>query len=216
MSPTRRALLGSAVPLAAALAGCGGRGGADATPNDRTPRTTSGSVSDPDVVMARNPDPETPVLLDPTGGDAPGDAAGTPSPLRRELVTDPDRAAALTVADGVSETDAAAVRSFVDGTDFSTETLFAAPSRVRSCYRLRIKSVSWQPQHAEYEYCRELRPPEAACEDGERDRLLILIRIPAALEGDLTGSGASGRTPCRGADTDYDTITATPAGEEGT
>ncbi|GAB3419879.1 hypothetical protein GCM10027435_21830 [Haloparvum alkalitolerans] len=210
MSPTRRALLGSAASLAAAVAGCGGRGGADTTPADRA---SSGSVSDPEVVTARNPTPDEPVLLDPTGGDAAGDAAGTPSPLRRELVTDPDRAAALVVADGVPEADAAAVRSFVDATEFSTETLFAAPSRIRSCYRLRIRSVSWEPGHAEYSYCRELRPPEAACEDGERDRLLVLIRIPAALEDELNGSGASGRTPCRAVDTDYDTITTTPEGE---
>ncbi|WP_058366972.1 hypothetical protein [Haloparvum sedimenti] len=167
MSPTRRALLSSVASLAVALAGCGGRGEADVTPTDHPRRTpSSGSLSDPDVVMARNPDLEASVLLDPTGGDAGSDAGGdgdsAASPIGRELVTDPDRAAALTVADGVPESDAAALRSFVEGTDFSAETLFAAPSRIPSCYRIRIRSVSWEPQRAEYEYCRELRPPAAA------------------------------------------------------
>jgi hypothetical protein len=202
MSPTRRALLGS-VPLVA-LAGCLGvetRDEGSGSPR----RRVSGTDTDPTVLKARNPDGEA-VLLD--GADVGDEGADDPAPIGRELVTTEDRAAELSVAEGVSDADRSRIRSFLEETDYDAETVYASRAGVRSCYRLRIESVSWEPRRVEYEYCRELRPPDAACEAGERVALALLFRLPAALDPELTGSGSSGRSPCRGVDTEYEVLDA--------
>ncbi|WP_233138682.1 hypothetical protein [Halorubrum salipaludis] len=218
MSPTRRALLRSASLGALALGGClrtDPPGGDGAT---STSRSTAGSDDDPTVLTVRNPGGEAAVLDRAAGGDGSDgdDGAGggsdeadtDPAPVSREIVTTDDRAAELTVAAGVDEADRSRVRSFLDDTDYETETVFVARAGIKSCYRLRIRSVSWRPGRVEYEYCRELRPPDAACEAGARDAVGLLFRLPAALDSRLTGSGASGRAPCRAVETEYDRIDA--------
>ena len=139
---------------------------------------------------------------------AESDSDTGPVSLSRELVTTADRAAQLTVAPDVADEDRSRVRSFLDDTDYDTETVFVSRAGIRSCYRYRIRSVSWEPGHVEYEYCRELRPPDAACETGTRDAVGLLFRLPAALDSPLSGSGSSGRSPCRAVETEYDRIDA--------
>ena len=197
MSLTRRALLGS-LPVGA-LAGC--LGGAGDPESESVRRRASGTDTDPTVLKVRNPDGDA-VLFD--GSESDGD--GDPLSIGRELVTSAEQAANLLVADGVADADRRRVRSFLDETDFDAETVYVARAGIESCRRLRIRSVSWQPGHVEYEYCRELRPPDEACEAGTRVPLALVFRIPAVLEGRLNGSGASGRSPCRIAETDYAVI----------
>jgi len=76
--------------------------------------------------------------------------------------------------------------------------------------------VSWDPGRIEYEYCRELRPPDEGCEADARVALALVFRLPVALDGRLTGSGASGRSPCQRTETDYAVIegNATVPGNE--
>ncbi|TKX55816.1 hypothetical protein EXE42_02120 [Halorubrum sp. SP3] len=214
MSPTRRALLGSAaLGVAGALAGCLGGGAGDANDpeaeSDR--RQVSGTDSDPTVVKPRNPDGES-VLLD--GSETNG--AGEPVPIGRELVTSASRANELLVAEGVGDADRERTRTFLDETDYDAETVYVSQGGVRSCQRLVIHSVSWRPGHVEYEYCRELRPPDEACEADAGAALALLFRLPVALDGRLTGSGSSGRTPCRTTETEYAVIdgNATVPGNE--
>ena len=220
MSPTRRALLRSASLGALALGGClGTETGGDDPNSDSGSTSTTGSDGDPTVLKVRNPGGRA-VVVDRGVGDDDGDADGDendgiagdadpdPAPLGRELVTSDERAAELTVAPGVSEEDRSRVRAFLDDTDYESETVFVAPASIESCYRFRIRSVSWQPGHVEYEYCRELRPPDATCEAGTRDAVGILFRLPVALRSRLSGSGSSGRSPCRAVGTEYDRIDA--------
>lgn len=206
MPPTRRALLGSL--SVGVLAGC--LGGDDSEP-ESVRRQTSGTETDPAVLKIRNPDGER-VLLD---GSRTGDE-GEPIAVRSELVTSADRAADVLAADGVADADRSRLRSFLDGTDFDAETVYVAPAGVESCERLKIHSVSWEPGRVEYEYCRELRPPDEACEADARVALALVFRLPVALDGRLSGSGASGRSPCRRTGTDYAVIdaNATVSGNE--
>ena len=201
MSPTRRALLRS-VPLGA-LAGCLGVESRDEGDREPSQRQASGTDLDPTLLKARNPDGES-VLLD--GAETNGD--GDPIPISRELVTSADRASELLVAEGVSDADRSRIRSFLEETDYDAETVYTSRAGVRSCYRLRIESVSWEPERVEYQYCRELRPPDAACEADERVALALLFRLPVALDGRLSGTGSSGRSPCRGVDTEYAVLDA--------
>ncbi|ELZ35503.1 hypothetical protein [Halorubrum tebenquichense] len=199
MAPTRRALLGSL--SVGVLAGClGGTG--DPGP-ESTRQQVSGTETDPTVLKIRNPDGER-VLLD--GGET--DDEGEPIPIGRRLVTSADRADDLVVAEGVADADRSRLRSFLDETDFDAETVYVARAGVESCERLEIHSVSWDPGRVEYEFCSELRPPDEACEAGTRVALALVFRLPVALDGRLTGSGASGRSPCRRTETDYAVIDA--------
>ncbi|ELZ44671.1 hypothetical protein C463_06922 [Halorubrum californiense DSM 19288] len=199
MTPTRRALLGSAaLGVVGALAGCSGASGPEA---ESVQPQTRGAETDPTVVKPRNPTGES-VLLD--GSEA--NDENEPNRIGRELVTSAERADELLVAEAVSDADRERVRSFLDETDYDAETVYVSPAGVRSCERLVIHSVSWQPGRVEYEYCSELRPPDEACEADARVALALLFRLPAALDDRLTGSGSSGHSPCRTTDTEYDVI----------
>lgn len=195
MSPTRRSLLGSL--SLSAVAGC-------LTPETRNdgdpsePADVSGRSTDPTFLKVRNPDGEAVVI----------DAADGSRFRARELVRSADRAAELMAADGVTDADRSRLRSFLEETDYATETVYVAPASIEACYRFRIHSVSWEPGRVEYEYCRELRPPDASCEPGRRDAVGLLFRLPVALETPLNGSGASGRSPCRRVETDYERVDA--------
>ncbi|WP_424015235.1 hypothetical protein ACOZ35_04365 [Halorubrum xinjiangense] len=211
MSPTRRALLRS-LPLGVggALAGClGGSAGDPEAESDR--QQASGIESDPTVLKPRNPDGES-VLLD---GSETNDE-GEPISIGRELVASADRAAELLAAEGVADADRERIRSFLDETDYDAETVYVARAIVDSCERLVIRSVSWDPGHVEYEYCSELRPPDESCEADARVTLALLFRLPVALDGPITRSGASGHSPCRTTDTEYAVIdgNATVSGNE--
>jgi hypothetical protein len=202
MSLTRRAFLCS-LP-AGALAGCLSDA-LEAESESARPRP-SGTDTDPTVLKVRNP----------SGDDVLFDADGDPVSTGRELVTSAERAAGLTAADGVADADRRRIRSFLDETDFDAETVYVAPAGVESCERLRIRSVSWKLGHVEYEYCREFRPPDEACEAGTRVALALIFRLPAALDGPINSRGASGRSPCRLPETDYAVIegNATVPGNE--
>ncbi|MGM0446846.1 MAG: hypothetical protein ACQERM_01160 [Methanobacteriota archaeon] len=210
MSPTRRALLGSAAGVVGALAGClGGRAGDPETESTR--RNVSGIESEPTVLKPRNSDGET-VLLD---GSETNDE-GEPAPIGRELVRSADRASELLIADGVADADRERIRSFLDETDYDAETVYVARAGVESCERLVIHSVSWEPGRVEYEYCNELRPPDESCEADARVALALLFRLPVVVDGPLTRTGASGHSPCRTTGTDYSVIdgNATVPGNE--
>ena len=142
----------------------------------------SGTETDLTVLKIRNPDRER-VLVD--GSEADDD--GEPTPISRELVASAARADDLLVAEGVADADRDRVQSFLDETDFDAEAVYVAPVGVESCDRLDIHSVSWRPGRVEYEYCRELRPPEEACEADARVTLALVFRLPVALDGRLSG-----------------------------
>ena len=191
MSPTRRALLRGAIPPVLGLSGCLN------SQDRRTARTQSrsGSVSDPEVEKPRNPE-DGPVVVEAADG----------SRISGELVTDGSRVEELTFHPDVPDADVESARGFLEATDFDEETVYITQRGIRSCYRLRVESVSWEPRRVEYEYCRELRPPDVRCEADRRESLGLLFRLPAALDMRITGRGSSGRSPCRNVDTEYERI----------
>lgn len=195
MSPTRRSLLGSL--SLSAVAGClTAETRTDGDPSE--PADVSGTSTDPTFLTVRNPDGDAVVI----------DGADGSRSVTRELVTSPERAAELTAAEGVTDADRSRIRTFLEETDYATETVYVAPASIEACYRFRIHSVSWDPGRVDYEYCRELRPPDASCESERRHAVGIFFRLPVALETPLNGSGAGGRSPCRRVETDYERVDA--------
>ncbi|QLG61385.1 hypothetical protein [Halorarum salinum] len=196
MSPTRRTLLRAALPLAAGLAGCSGAG----SPDGPTTARPSGTERDPEVSKPRNLDGES--VIESMGED--DGPAGN-----RELITDADSADSIEFAPGVPDEQVESTRAFLAATDFSAETVYHARATIESCYRFRIRSVTWEPGRVEYEYCRELRPATVRCESGTREAVGLFLRIPAVLEAEIRSAGAGGRSPCRDSAVDWGTIDAT-------
>lgn len=201
MSPTRRALLGGALPVVLGLAGCSD----PRPPEARNERdgTSTGSLEDPAVSKPRNPHGDH-VFVDSDGGPWSG----------RELVTEQSDADRLTFASGVPESDVRSARRFLEATDFAEETVYVTQRSVESCERYRVHAVSWEPGRVDFEYCRELRPPDVRCTADERDALALLFRLPANSDWDLSGSGSSGRSPCRSSGTDYERIDGNATAED--
>lgn len=134
--------------------------------------------------------------------------------IDRELVGDRSRAAALAFAPGVPREHARSARAFLDATDFSAESIYVSHARVESCYRFRVHSITWDRprRRVEFEYCRELRPPDVRCRADARETVGLVFRIPVPLDLDLRESGSSGRSPCRGSDTAWNVIEANATG----
>ncbi|WP_284009944.1 hypothetical protein [Haloarcula pelagica] len=95
----------------------------------------------------------------------------------------------MTVADVEGR---ARVRSFVDATDFASETLYLETNRVEECFELTLCYVAWSPDSVETDYARTIRPYNEACAVENRVFEARLIRIPAALdEGEVNSHGSS-------------------------
>jgi hypothetical protein len=209
----RRQLLRATPALLLGLAGCSAADGsstfAAGNGDDREDSVEkSGIESDPPVQTARNPREREPVLVETVRDEE--------RHFQDNIVSSRERAEEIEFAAGVSEDDATAVRQFLGETDFTTQSLYIVQRSVKSCYRIRIHSIAWSQQRVEYSYCRELRPPDVACEAEERDALALLIRIDESLDMDVRSAGASGHFPCENADTNYDRIEETAKPTNGT
>ncbi|SEH42712.1 hypothetical protein SAMN05192561_101939 [Halopenitus malekzadehii] len=232
MSPSRRRLLRhalSGIALGVGTAGCLDASDPGSTPDPPSgPDPSTGTETDPPVRTPRNPGgqsvlreasaTETASTGSPaetgtgsTSRPAAGPPAGAvPGAIRQELIVDADRVAELAFADGVPAEAAASARSFLTATDFETQSVFFRTLGIESCKRYRIHSVSWEGDHVEFEYCRELRPPDRSCTADTWDAVGLFIRLPVTFRSPtaLSGSGASGRSPCRDVDTTYDRLDA--------
>ncbi|SDY46121.1 hypothetical protein [Halopenitus persicus] len=182
---------------------------ADAT---GTPSTGSGNGNGSETGTGNGTRTGTGARGEPNSGPAAsGPPVGAvPGAISRELIVDADRVPELAFADGVPADAAASARSFLEATDFETQSVFFRTFGIESCERFRIHSVSWERDHVEFEYCRELRPPDRACTADAWDAVGLFIRLPVTFRSPtaLSGSGASGRSPCRNVDTRYDRIDA--------
>lgn len=199
---TRRSLLHGVAGLAVTLAGCSGlNGSSEPTPTENVESApdgpASGSVSDPDLLLLRSDDDRLPIW----SGDRSEETPRRTDPIHDSVVVDtPTSADRLSVADSV---DRDRLDSFLDGTDFESETLYLQNIRVEECFRLALCQIQWQPDEIRTDYVRRLRPYTEACAVETQVTEARLIRIPAALDADdiggfgtSVGTGAceSGRT----------------------
>ena len=138
---TRRRLLHGASALAIGLAGCSGTSSSGRS-SSNLPTDAENVELDPDVVALRNTEDEQTAWI----GQRPTE---TRTPTEREpritdreagLIASADRAAKLSFGDVNGRTEA---RSFVEATDFETETLLLETRRVAECYTLECCAVTW-------------------------------------------------------------------------
>lgn len=84
-----------------------------------------------------------------------------------------------------------ALRSFVDGTDFSTESIYLLERSLGECYTLALVNVVRDDDGGiSADFCRQLRPADVACEAKTLETVGVAIRLPFA--GDSSGGLGTG------------------------
>ncbi|MFB6250581.1 MAG: hypothetical protein ABEI27_02655, partial [Halobellus sp.] len=120
---------------------------------------------------------------------------GTIDDWAHYLIARTEDASALTFADVDGADDA---RSFLDATDFSSQTIYVERHLVDECFRHRLCWVRWTESEVETDYARLLRDADFACEANAQMAVTYLIRLPVTLEpGQINSYGSgSGGGPC--------------------
>lgn len=194
---TRRSLLHGVAGLAVALAGCGGLGGSSEstfTENGGSAPDGPGSLSDPEMLLTRSENDRSPIWH----GDRSEQTPRRTDPIDDSVVIDTvTKANRLSVADGG---DRDRLESFLDGTDFESETLYLQNIRVKECFVLDLCRIQWQSDEIRTDYVRRLRPYTESCAVETRVFEGRLIRIPDSLDADdVRGFGTSvGTGSCDG------------------
>ncbi|QLH76067.1 hypothetical protein HZS55_01545 [Halosimplex rubrum] len=138
----------------------------------------------------------------------------------REVVVSADDIAELTFGDGP---EAERLRSFVDGTDFDSASVYLLAMPVEACYEIRLQSVSveWDDidtddLHPSADFCRAYRPADVECDADGEHTVGFAIRLPVAAERS-SGSGRGMSSSCRPnpeGESFHATVTPAEGGEE--
>lgn len=188
---TRRALLHSACGLATMLAGCSGMfEGSDestrtASENDDSAASGTGTVSDPEAVVARVDTNRQPVWLN--SDERPTESRHSRG-VESEIIDTARKADRLAVAE---ETDDSEIESFLDETDFETEVIYIQSVRVEECFRLTLCQISWTTDKISTDYGRVGRAYDEPCTAGNKVYAVWFIRIPDTLDADDISSYSS-------------------------
>lgn len=198
MVPTRRQTLAGAATLLAALAGCSaGDRSTDPPPadddEDRFARPEHVATDPPTVTLRRSGGREPIVTVaDATATVTDREAELTARARRRAVeqgfVTDADAASLLGFAD-VDGADAA--RRFVAETDFEESFLFVDRASVPQCYERVLCFVTWSADELRRTYAEVYRDYDVACDAGERDGVVRLVRLPGTVDPDRIESGGT-------------------------
>lgn len=226
VSATRRSLLHTASGFAALLTGCNGLL-AGSTESTRTASESNNSgapgangASDPETVVARIDTDRRPVWISDDGNRP------TADPQTRRLVSEvidsDSKANQIAVA---ADVDRAAIDTFLEDTDFESETIYLQSVIVEECFRLELCQINWGADSISTDYGRRSRPYDDPCDADNELYSVWFIRIPQAIDADDVSSYSSsvGGSPCDDERTRTTTVsdrtappTATPTAETDT
>ncbi|MFB6223455.1 MAG: hypothetical protein ABEH86_07260 [Haloarcula sp.] len=189
---TRRTLLHSACGLATVLAGCSGifegrdESTRTASENNDSSDSGVGSVSDPDAVVTRLDADRQPVWLD--DGDSRPTESHHPRRLESKIIDTASKADQVTVAE---DADRSLIRTFLDETDFETETVYVQNVMIEECFRLTLCQIRWTIDNISTDYGRVSRPYDEPCTAGNKVYAVWFIRIPDTVSADDISSYSS-------------------------
>ena len=189
---TRRTLLHSVCGLATVLAGCSGvfESSGESTrttsKNNDSSAPGTGSVSDPDTVVTRVDADRRPVWLD-DGDGRPTESSHTRR-LESEVIDTTSKADRVTAAEDV---DRSLIRTFLDETDFDTETVYVQTVMIEECFRLTLCQIRWTAENITTDYGRVSRPYDEPCTADKEVYAVWLIRIPDTVNADDISSYSS-------------------------
>jgi hypothetical protein len=202
----RRESLVLAAGAVGSLAGCSGFASSSRRTASESPAaersaadgTSSGTETDPEVILVRVDTDRQPVWLVDEGSEDGGRPAPRPDArhINSMVVDGEDRANRLSVD---SEVDGSHVESFLSATDFGDGTVFVETVRVEECFRLKLCRISWQPEKVSTDYIHRSRQWDEPCALDGRVFESRLIRIPDTLNADdiRAGSTSIGTGACR-------------------
>lgn len=200
----RRLLAAAGGCLGAVLAGCTGddRPGSSSSAERETavgPGVERSSTHEYEVRFVRS-DADGPFVFadEETAREVAETSEDEPLPVGATsilFVTDEAAAEALHVeADG---NDRETIRTFVDGTDFETETIAIDQRSIGDCYRREVQAVEARDDDFEVHYCRWLKEPTTPCE-ADRDVMeAVVYRVDRPYEEEPSSRGGSESAMCR-------------------
>lgn len=190
---TRRTLLQAATAAVCGLAGCGqltasSSSGGSTSESEHPPDSMANTDSDPSLIVFRADSETEPIRV--------SGAEPTPTPgyerrhsrVSHAVVDTIEKGRSLTVADGFDER---RVVSFVEATDFDSQTLYLEHARVEQCFRLQLCEISWTPTEIRTDYARRLRPYDEECAVDTYVVESRLIRLDDGLDEASVNSFAS-------------------------
>ena len=208
---TRRRALRGAAALLAGLSGCNETtGGFSSTATMSSDGRPENALTDPERVAVRTDSRDLVAWRD--GEKTPEEGDGERRfPTYGFVASESDRES-LRFADVDG---AEAAKTFVDETDFETETIYYLQAEVRECYRRELCYVAWADDRIETRFAWRLRDAQAACDADARVLSAWFIRIPEALDPDeitrfSTGSSGGCRPPENGANESVERTPGTP------
>lgn len=189
---SRRQLLAASGCLSAAIAGCTGVGESETTNHTVTEGGDPLPSDEYESLTLRSDDEE--FFVD-TGGDSPEDD-GRSLPYERsvEFVLTEDEAAELRI----DATDAADARTFLEETDFETESVVIEQRSIDDCYRRHVLSVQANPDEFRTQYCRSLKEPTTHCEADRTVVEAIFFRVDRAYDEAPSSRASSESASCPG------------------
>lgn len=90
---------------------------------------------------------------------------------------------------------AAALASFVRGTDFESESVLVHERPVRECYDIRLRGVWREEDGVQTSFCSTLRPADVACSRDAQQTVALAIRLPFPGDG-LSSQGSQWSSDC--------------------
>ena len=98
--------------------------------------------------------------------------------------------------DGAAETDVDAVRSFVEGTDFSEASVVVHERSIGDCYQRHVEYVVVEPDRYRVQFCRRLRDATTPCSADETVMEALFVRVPRAYDTPPSSRGSGDRSRC--------------------
>jgi len=188
----RRALRAVATAGAVTLAGCSG--GSSVTREDPSDRGDPVPPTDLEVLFVRDPggEPLFDIESGSDGGATPDDGGIEGRRTRSEYLRDAESRDRITFR---STQAAEELRTFVDGTDFDSGSLYLLERPVSACYEARLVGVYREEDGVTVDLCQSLRPTDIVCSAGGIDTVGLGVRLPFPGNG-LDGHDWSWRGGC--------------------
>ncbi|GGK72786.1 hypothetical protein [Haloarcula sebkhae] len=108
--------------------------------------------------------------------------------MESEIIDTAARADRVSV---VEDADRSEIRSFLDGTDFDTETVYVQTVTIEECFQLTLCQIRWAADNITTDYGRVSRPYDEPCTAGNKIYAVWVIRIPDTVNADDISSYSS-------------------------
>ena len=197
-SISRRRLLAATASVPPVLAGCARPGSSEESIDNVSVSEEPMPTDAFDVITLRSNDADQLVYAGDEQPSDDGDGDGENQPRQyghgrsAEFVLTTEDATALRI--DADET--TAIRSFLDATEFDTESVVVEQRTIEDCQRRHLLSVRAEPDRFRTEYCRRLKPAMTPCTADRTVTKAVFIRIQRAYDDPPSSRSSGERTTC--------------------